>query len=97
LSPQLTEQPPQLPRGEEAGALQELLPVARSESGGPEAAVRGGPVSPEEPLSLFATVAQPAQHSSVATRAAQMGDPRSAIERVLMRSVKPPDLPACYA
>jgi hypothetical protein len=24
LSPQLTEQPPQLPRGEEAGALQEL-------------------------------------------------------------------------
>ncbi|HWX69401.1 MAG TPA: hypothetical protein VNY25_06835 [Steroidobacteraceae bacterium] len=61
--------------------------MARSEPAGPEAAVRGGPVSLEEPLSLFPLVAQPAQHSSAATKAALIGERHSAIERVLMRSV----------
>jgi hypothetical protein len=45
LSPQFTEHPPQLPRGVEAGALQELPCDWRWEAGGPEAAVLGGPVS----------------------------------------------------
>ncbi len=44
LSPQLTEQPPQLPRGEEGGTLQELLCAAPSTPSLP-AAVCGGPVS----------------------------------------------------
>ena len=88
MSPQLTEQPPQLPRGEEAGALQELPPVARSESGGPEAAVRGGPVSPEEPLSLLPPVAQPEPKSSAAANAAQAVARQRAIERVLMSAAQ---------
>ena len=43
LSPQFTEHPPQLPRGAEAGALHELPCEERSEAGGPEAPVLGGP------------------------------------------------------
>ena len=50
LFPQFTEHPPQLPRGAEAGALHELPPEARSEAGGPEEVVLGGPVSPADPL-----------------------------------------------
>ena len=47
LSPQLTEQPPQLPRGLEGGALQELPSKLRSVLGVAPAAVLGGPVSLE--------------------------------------------------
>ena len=50
LFPQFTEHPPQLPRGVEAGALQELPCEWRSEAAGPEAAVPGGPVSAAGPL-----------------------------------------------
>jgi hypothetical protein len=49
LSPQFTEQPPQVPRGEEADAVHELLPAALSEPGA-GAEVLGGPVSLYEPL-----------------------------------------------
>jgi hypothetical protein len=49
LSPQFTEQPPQVPRGEEGDAAQELFPAALSE---PDAgtAVLGGPASLYGPL-----------------------------------------------
>jgi hypothetical protein len=89
LSPQLTEQPPQLPRGLEGGALQEFSCVARSETGGPEAAVFGGPVSVYEAPRFFALLAQPAQTSSVAAKAQTSGG-QSGLERVLIRE-------ACYA
>jgi hypothetical protein len=65
-SPQLTEQPPQLPRGEEAGTLQELPCGLPSAEGDPEAALVGGPVSLSGAPVFFALVAQPAQHSSAA-------------------------------
>jgi hypothetical protein len=45
LSAHFTEHPPQLPRGDEAGTLQELPSERRSEPGGPEVVVLGGPVS----------------------------------------------------
>ena len=45
LSPQLTEQPLQLPRGVEGGALQELTCASRSAPGGAGAPLTGGPVS----------------------------------------------------
>ena len=47
LSPQFTEQPLQLPRGFEGGALQELTCPSRLLPVGPPAAVLGGPVSLE--------------------------------------------------
>jgi hypothetical protein len=47
LSPQFTEQPAQLPRGLDGGALQELTWRSRSAPGGLFAAVLGGPVSLE--------------------------------------------------
>ena len=50
LSPQFTEQPPQLPRGEEAGAVHELAPAARPESADAGPPMLGGPVSLYEPL-----------------------------------------------
>ena len=50
LSPQFTEHPPQLPRGVDAGAPQELPCDCRSEAGGPEAGALGGPVSAAGPL-----------------------------------------------
>lgn len=49
LSPQSTEQPPQVPRGEEADAVQELLPTALAEPDA-GAAVLGGPASLYDPL-----------------------------------------------
>jgi hypothetical protein len=71
LSPQLTEQPPQLPRGLEGGALQELTCPSRSVPGGPPAAVPGGPVSLEAggcvPLPC---VTQAASDRAMSTRAA---------------------------
>ena len=45
MSPQRTEQPPQLPRGREGGTLQELPCPSRSLPGGAPAGVLGGPVS----------------------------------------------------
>ena len=45
LSPQFTEQPPQLPRGREGGTLQVLPSPSRSVPAGAPAAVVGGPVS----------------------------------------------------
>jgi hypothetical protein len=50
LSPQFTEHPPQLPRGDEAGTLHELPPEGRSDAGEPEAVELGGPVSLADPL-----------------------------------------------
>ncbi|HTL19707.1 MAG TPA: hypothetical protein VL220_03225 [Steroidobacteraceae bacterium] len=44
MSPQLTEHPGQVPRGEEGGALQEFS-AALSPAVGPAAAVWGGPLS----------------------------------------------------
>ena len=84
LSPQLTEQPPQLPRGEEAGALQELPSGLPSAEAGPEAAVVGGPVSLSGPPVLFALVAQPAQHRSAAVRASGTSDRQREGERRFM-------------
>jgi hypothetical protein len=53
LSPQFTEQPPQLPRGVEGGALQELISPLRS--------VPGAPAAPElrGSLSLEGAVGEP--------------------------------------
>ncbi len=55
-SPQLTEHPPQLPRGEEGGTLQEFTCPLRSVLAGPAAAALGGPASLEgtafDPFSL---------------------------------------------
>jgi hypothetical protein len=71
LSPQFTEQPPQLPRGVEAGAVQELTCPLRSELGGPGEAELGGPLSLEgeaaEPLE-FDT--QAASDRAMSTKAA---------------------------
>ncbi len=89
LSPQLTEQPPQVPRGLEGKALQEFSCVVRSEAGGPEAAVLGGPLSVYGAPWFFALVVQPQQTSSV-TAKAEISAGQSAIGRVLIR-------PACYA
>jgi hypothetical protein len=47
LSPQFTEHPPQLPRGFDGGALQELTWPSRSAPGVAGALARGGPVSPD--------------------------------------------------
>ena len=66
LSPQSTEQPPQLPRGFEGGALQELTCALRSLLDERSAPVLGGPDSVEGgacvPLSF---VAQPANDSTM--------------------------------
>jgi hypothetical protein len=71
LSPQVTEQPPQLPRGLEGGALQELTCPALSVLGGPPAAVLGGPVSPEAgACAPFPCVTQPASDRAMSTRTA---------------------------
>jgi hypothetical protein len=71
LSPQLTEQPPQLPRGVEGGALQELTCALRSPLDERSAPVLGGPDSVEGgarvPLSF---VAQPANDSTMSRLAA---------------------------
>ena len=83
-SPQLTEQPPQLPRGEEAGALQEWPRGLPSAGGGPEAALLGGPVSLEGPPVFFALVAQPAQHSSTAVTVTGRSDQQREVERLLI-------------
>ena len=84
LSPQLTEQPPQLPRGEEAGALQELpcgLPPAE---GNPEPALVGGPVSPSGPPVFFALVAQPAHHRSAAVMTMGSSERQREVEGLFM-------------
>jgi hypothetical protein len=61
LSPQFTEQPPQLPRGWEGAALQELTSPLRLAPGGAPAAEVGGPLSldgePGEPFSLVTQAA----------------------------------------
>jgi hypothetical protein len=82
-SPQLTEQPAQLPRGEEGGTLQELPCPPWSEPGEPEAAVLGGPVSSGAALCGFCSlVAQPEMATAPSITAAT--SERSAIERGLM-------------
>ena len=84
LAPQFTEHPPQLPRGEEGGALQELPSMLRSVPGGPPGAVFGGPVSLEgeagEPLS---PVAQAASERARSTPAASDAPETMRQERVL--------------
>jgi hypothetical protein len=71
LSPQLTEQPPQLPRGLEGGALQELPSVLRSVLGVPPAAVFGGPFSLDgETCRLSWLGTQPANETAMSTLAA---------------------------
>jgi hypothetical protein len=74
LSPQFTEQPPQLPRGLEGGALQELTCPAPSVPDGPTAAVLGGPVSLEGGAGApFPCVTQAASDRAMSTRAASDG------------------------
>ena len=84
LSPQFTEQPPQLPRGLEGGALQELTCAPRSVPGEPPAAELGGPLSLEgeagEPFS-FATHA--ASDSAMSTAAANDAPDRMLEGKVL--------------
>ncbi len=85
LSPQFTEQPPQLPRGVEGGALQALPPEAWSEAaGGPEAVVLGGPVSLEDPPVRLPVVAQPEPTSSTVAKAAATRAAQRSIESVFM-------------
>jgi hypothetical protein len=87
LSPQLTEQPPQLPRGVEGGALQELLCPSRSVPGGPPAAVLGGPVSLEgAACGPFWLVAQAASKSAMRTPAASDAPDTIRQARVLTHS-----------
>ena len=71
LSPQLTEQPPQLPRGREGGTLQELPRPSRSVSGGAPAAVLGGPLSFDAgACGAFSWVTQAASDSAMSTAVA---------------------------
>ena len=70
LSPQFTEHPPQLPRGEEGGTVQELPCESRSVPGGAPAAVLGGPVSPEAGAGgAFSLVTQAFSNSAISTPA----------------------------
>ena len=84
-SPQFTEQPPQLPRGEEGGTLQELPGAPRSEPPGEgEEALLGGPASSgEAPCGFFSLVAQPEMAMAPSIRAAT-SERHGAIETVLM-------------
>ena len=71
LSPQFTEHPPQVPRGEEGGAVQELTCPFRSAVAGPPVAVLGGPVSLEgEACGRFSFVAHAANDRATSTPAA---------------------------
>ena len=68
LSPQFTEQPPQLPRGLEGGAVQELSCPSRSLLGGALALVLGGPVSLEDGAgALLSPVTQAASDRAMRT------------------------------
>ena len=68
LSPQFTEQPPQLPRGLEGGALQEFGCPSWSLPDGLPAAVSGGPVSLEEGVGArFSLATQAASDSTMST------------------------------
>ena len=85
MSPQFTEHPPQLPRGEEAGTLQEFPAEERSEAGGPEPVVLGGPaVSLAAPRGSLPLVAHPAQTSSIAAKAAVTRKQDGVIAKVLV-------------
>jgi hypothetical protein len=84
LSPQLTEQPAQLPRGREGGALQELLCPSRSVPGGPAAAVLGGPLSLEgAACGRFSFATHAASDSAMSTPAASDAPDRMLEGRVL--------------
>lgn len=84
LAPQFTEHPPQLPRGEEGGALQELSPMLRSVLPGALGAVLGGPVAPGgEAGELFSLVAQAASERAKSTPAASDAPETMRQERVL--------------
>ena len=84
LAPQFTEHPPQLPRGEEGGALQELPSMLRSVPGGPPGAVFGGPVSLEGAAGeLFSLLTQAASERARSTPAANDAPETMRQERVL--------------
>ena len=84
MAPQLTEQPAQLPRGREGGALQALLCPSRSLPGGPVAAVLGGPVSLEGAAGGRFSFATHAASDSVMSRPAASDAPDRMLEgRVL--------------
>ena len=71
LFSQFTEQPPQLPRGAEGGAVQELTPPLWSVPAGPAAPELGGPLSLEgEAGELFSLDTQASSDRAMSTPAA---------------------------
>jgi hypothetical protein len=83
LAPQFTEPPPQVPRGEEGGALQELLPMSWSVLVGPPGPELEGPVSLEGDAGApFSLVTQ-----AVSERARSTPKASDAPERVRQESV----------
>jgi hypothetical protein len=87
LCPQFTEQPAQLPRGLEGGALQELTCPSWSLPGGPPAAVLGGPVSLDgDAGELLSFDTQAASDTATSTPAASDGPHKKRQQTVLIAS-----------